>query len=89
MPGEQQPLSRVESVVWRRIGENAVLVEMGEGEVFELEGPAVRIWELLEHRPTLDRLIERLEDEYEVDGELLRADTERTLAELAAANLLA
>ena len=75
-------------VVWRRVGETVVAVEMGDGSVFELEGPAARIWELLvEGRQGTD-LIAALEAEYEVDRATLERDLSRTIDRLAEVGLL-
>jgi hypothetical protein len=75
-------------VTWRRIGEQAVAVDMRDGGVYELAGPAVRIWELLDDEPTIEELIAALEAEFEADPQTLRADTQRTVDDLAAAGLL-
>ena len=82
------PLIRSERATWRRVGEDAVVVDIQTGGVYELGGPAVRIWELLEESPTLDELMATLEIEYSGDRGTLRADTERTIAELIDAGLL-
>jgi PqqD family protein of HPr-rel-A system len=77
-----------EKVVWRHVGETVVAVEMANGSVFELEGPAVRIWELLVEGHSTDELIGALETEYDVDRETLERDLSRTLDELTDAGLI-
>ena len=81
-------LNRSERTTWRRVGEDAVVVDIQNGGVYELGGPAVRIWELLEDSPTLDELVTTLEAEFQDDRGTLRADAERTIAKLIDAGLL-
>ncbi len=84
----QGPLIRSDRATWRRVGEEAVVVDIDSGGVYELGGPAVRIWELLEGSPTLEELVGSLEAEYEDSGGTLRADVTRTIEELVGAGLL-
>jgi hypothetical protein len=83
-----QPVKPGESVVWRRVDESVVAVEMTGGAVYELEGPAARIWELLCEGRSRDDIAAELVGEYEVDTATLERDLERTLAELADAALI-
>ena len=50
--------------VLRRVGDGAILVHLGSGHVFELNGTAARAWELL--AAGLDRasILAALRDEY-------------------------
>jgi hypothetical protein len=84
----EPPTKVAERVIWRRVGETVVAVEMGDGEVFELEGPAARIWELICAGHTRERIASALVGEYEVDPETLDRDLARTFAELADAGLI-
>jgi len=77
-----------ESVVWRRVDESVVAVEMTDGAVYELEGPAARIWELLCEGLGRDNIASELASEYEVDPATLERDLKRTLDELADAALI-
>jgi Coenzyme PQQ synthesis protein D (PqqD) len=76
------------NVVWRRVGETVVAVEMQNGSIFELEGPAVRVWELLVDGGRTDELTATLAEEYDVDRETLERDVARTLEELTDAGLI-
>ena len=77
-----------ERVVWRRVDDSVVAVQMTDGAVFELEGPAARIWELLCEGRGRDDIASDLMGEYEVDSTTLERDLSRTLDDLADAGLL-
>lgn len=65
-------------VVSRPVGEGYVLIPLRrcdghlEDNILALEGVAARVWELLPS--TLEGLVERLETEYDVAPEQLKAD---------------
>ena len=56
-----RPLS---DVVLRRVGDGAILVHLGSGHVFELNGTAARAWELAAEGQVRSALVARLRDEY-------------------------
>ncbi len=73
-------------VVSRPVGEGYVLIPLRrcdghlEENVLSLQGVAARIWDLLPS--SLDALVERLEIEYDVESERLRADVTAFVAHL-------
>ena len=70
-------------VLFRRLEDRIVLVQMDTNEVFELNRTGARIWELLEEGAGEEQLLETLADEFEVDDDELRREVDTLLAELA------
>lgn len=68
------------------LGEMALLGPSRES-YFGLDGPAMRIWELIETPRTLDEICAALIAEFEVDAEECLRDTRQYLAELTANSL--
>jgi hypothetical protein len=60
--------------VLRRVGDGAVLVELGSGHVFELNDTAARIWELVVERGTVAETVEALLEEFTADKAGLMSD---------------
>ena len=58
------------------------------GAYYGLEGPAQRIWEILETPLTFSALVDRLVEEYQVSPETCAADLERFLGEMEREGIL-
>lgn len=67
-------------VVCRRLGESAVLIDLGTNGIFELNRTGFRIWELLVEGSTVEAMVERLHEEFGVERERATADVEVLLA---------
>jgi hypothetical protein len=61
-------------VVARRVGETAVLVDLGSNRIYELNDTGARIWELTADGATVEGLVDRLEREFEVDRAQLASE---------------
>jgi coenzyme PQQ synthesis protein D (PqqD) len=71
-----------EDVVFRLLGEEAVLLNLATGTYFGLDDVGTRMWQLMsEHRST-DKVIEIMLEEYEVDESLLQSDLDRLVKDL-------
>lgn len=84
---------RATDVVLRQIGDEAILVpirnRVGDlDSVFTLNESAVRIWEALDGKTALHRVIDRVCEEYEVDRETATADAREILSHFAEAGLI-
>ncbi len=55
------------SVAWRLIENEAVLVSVESGEVIQLNEVAAEVWKLIDGTKTLRQLIEHICSEFEVD----------------------
>ena len=75
-------------VVYRRLGDTAVLVHLGTSEIFELNDSGARIWELIRDEYPLDRIVDVLTIEFEVEPATARAECESLIASLTARQLL-
>jgi hypothetical protein len=80
--------ARSPQTVVQRVGDVLVVVHLRTDEIYELNGTAARIWELVcEGRSPAD--IERqLVREFRVEGSVAGAAVERVIGELRAARLI-
>jgi hypothetical protein len=81
-------LSPDDHVLSHRLDDKHVLVNVDNGEIFQLTGTAKRIWELIEQRCTFATLLERLHAEFEADAATLEAEARVFVQELVDAGLL-
>lgn len=84
---------REKDVASRSIAGELVIVPVrkGVGEldaIYTLDGVGERIWELLAHPVTVERIVEVVSAEYEVTPEQARADVAELLDDLLAARLI-
>lgn len=70
------------NVVFKRVGDEAVLLDFERGIYYGLDGAGVRIWELIAEKKPLDAIAEELTAEYDVALEQVRADVEALVDEL-------
>jgi hypothetical protein len=77
-----------ERALFRLIDEEAVILNLENGEYFGLNAVAVRVWELLAEGRSVNTIFEALLSEYEVDSPVLRSDLEELLADLVEAKLI-
>lgn len=64
------------------------MLNADRGEYFGISGVGKRIWELIEQPTTVDRLVEMVVDEYDVDAETCREDTRLFLSQMLGAGLV-
>lgn len=84
---------RASEVASRSIAGECVIVPVRKGvaeldAIFTLDGVGERIWELLEHPVTGERIVEVVCAEYEVTPEQAGADVTELLDDLLAARLI-
>jgi hypothetical protein len=75
-------------VVFRRLGDQMVLVHLGTNQIFELNETAARLWELLTPDGDVAAVESRLVEEFEVDPAQLRSEIDETLALLKSERLI-
>lgn len=77
-----------EHVLSESLSEETVLLDMSSGQYFGLSPVASRLWQLLGQGMSLEQTQVVLLDEFEVAHEVLRADVEDLMAQLASKKLI-
>ncbi len=62
--------------------DDKVLLDAEQGVYFGLEGPAKRIWDLLEEKTTLSAICTALQNEYDVDPKTCEHDARTFIGDL-------
>lgn len=75
-------------VVWRRVGEEAVLINLVTNRIYSLNNTGARLWELLAAGHDLEAAEAALSDEFDVEGGELRKEVAAVLEELAREGLV-
>ena len=75
-------------VVFRVLGENAVIVDLSTNRVFELNPTGVAIWEGIGRGESLDTICAGLAASFDVDEATARSETSDLVARLRTAGLL-
>lgn len=70
-------------VVHQRLGEDIVLVHLKTNHIYALNETGARFWELLAEGRARDEIERELLAEFEVEPEVLRAEIDGLLGELA------
>ena len=86
--GSEDRLSRVQNMLSTELDQETVLMSIDAGAYYGLEGPAQRIWEILETPLSFSALVDRLVEEYQVSPETCAADLERFLGEMEREGIL-
>ena len=77
-----------EGVIAKMVGSEMVLLDYDRGVYYGLNGVGARVWQLLAGGATMDEVIERLTDEYDVARPALEADVAALLRDLQAKELV-
>ena len=77
-----------DEVVFRELDGEAVILNLESGIYFGLDEVGTRFWQLIEQDGRLALALEALESEYDVEGEVLRADVDRLVAALVEKGLM-
>ena len=71
-------------MVWRKMSEETIIMDMENGKIHSLDDVASVIWELIDQYQTPQELLKQLKEVYpEESEEILKADLEEFLEELA------
>lgn len=76
-------------VLWQRVEDQIVLVDVNRGQYHRLDDVGTRMWELLGECSEVQAAYEQLFELYDVDGGTLRGDLAAFIAQLVDAGLLA
>jgi hypothetical protein len=77
-----------ESVVFRELDGEAVILDLDTGTYFGLDAVGTRIWQQLDRREPVDAVVAALVEEFDVAPETARADVDRLIAQLVDKGLL-
>jgi hypothetical protein len=75
-------------VVFERVGDEIVLLEIAEGKYFSLNSIGSHIWELLVKTGDARAVLDQVHEEYDISYESLTRDFERFLGELGEKGLV-
>lgn len=79
---------RSSAVAARMLGDEMMIMSAVDSSLFTLNDVASFIWEAADGKTSLDEIVARLCDEFEVAPEVARADAEKLVTDLAAAGIL-
>jgi hypothetical protein len=82
------PFTVSADVVFRELDGEAVLLDLGTGTYFGLNGVGTRIWQLIDHGHEPADIINVLAAEYDAATPTIAADVERLIGELKARRLI-
>jgi hypothetical protein len=77
-----------EDIVFRDLAGEAVLLNLGTGMYFGLNGMGTQIWRLISEGYSLEQLVAAVLEEYEIDEDRVRKDLAILLEQLSDAGLL-
>ena len=75
-------------VVFRRLSEGGVLVDLATNQIFELNDTGARVWELLNEPDSRATVVERLSDEFDIDADTAADQVQTLLHDLETEGLL-
>lgn len=79
---------RSDELVWSKVGDDVVILELASSTYFTVRGSGTAIIERLAEGATEDSLVEHVTSCFEVEEETAKADVSRFLKELADKNML-
>jgi hypothetical protein len=77
-----------EKVIFKKVGEETVLLDFEAGVYYGLDPVGTRMWELLAEGQSLDDVADGMTAEYEIDRETLSRDMRTLLGDLASRGLV-
>jgi hypothetical protein len=81
-------VSPVENVLLRKMGSEAVLLNMKTETYYMLNSTGIRMWELLSSGISVDDAVMLLANEYSVTPEVIRSDMDEFIQSLETAKLV-
>ena len=78
-----------DGVMFNRVGDEIVILDLDSGTYFGLDAVGSRLWDLIAGNHTIAEAMERMLEEYEVTAEELDRDVFQLLRELEEKKLLA
>ena len=79
---------RAQNIIAADIGVETVVLNIGDGNFYQLNATAARVWLLLDSPATLGALCGRLLERYDVTLETCRRDVEAVIAQMQAGGIV-
>ncbi|MCO5054627.1 PqqD family protein [Thermomonas sp.] len=79
---------RSDNVLAQQVGDETVLLDLAGEQYFGLNAVGSRIWELLEHEPSIASMVTTLQQEFDAAPDQIASDLHTLINELAAAGLV-
>ena len=83
---ESRPLRR--KIPWRRLEEEAVVLDVKKGVLYPLNAVGARVWDLCDGDRSADAIAETIVAEFDADPDAIRRDVRAFIADLAQAGLV-
>jgi hypothetical protein len=77
-----------DDVVFRILGDEAVILNLASGVYFGLDTVGTRMWQLMSEHGSTDKVIAAMLDEYQVEEEKLRSDLDKLIEQLSEKGLV-
>ncbi len=77
-----------DGVVYKRVGDETILLDFDAGVYYGLDSVGARIWELLADARSLEAIVDTLLEEYDVTRDVLEKDVAELLSELELKQLI-
>ena len=77
-----------DDVVFRILGDEAVILNLASGVYFGLDTVGTRMWQLMSEHGSIDKVVSALLDEYEVEETQLRNDLDKLIEQLSEKGLV-
>ena len=77
-----------DDVVFRILGDEAVILNLASGVYFGLDTVGTRMWQLMSEHGSTDKVIAAMLDEYEVEEGQLRSDLDKLVEQLGEKGLV-
>ena len=77
-----------DDVVFRVLGDEAVILNLSTGIYFGLDSIGTRMWQLISEHGSMDKAIAAMLDEYEVEEARLRSDLEKLIEQFSEKGLV-
>ena len=77
-----------DDVVFRVLGDEAVILNLASGVYFGLDTVGTRMWQLMSEHGSTDKVIAAMLDEYEVEEGQLRSDLAKLIEQLSEKRLV-
>ncbi|HQT26064.1 MAG TPA: PqqD family peptide modification chaperone [Burkholderiales bacterium] len=85
---ETETFRRSGDILGAAVGEELLMMSIERGSYFSLNSVGARIWELLEHPVSIEELVIRLTEEYDVPIDTCRTEVEAFLSALRERGML-
>ena len=83
---EPRPLRR--KIPWRRLEEEAVVLDVKKGVLYPLNAVGARVWDLCDGDRSTEAIAETIVAEFDADPDAIRRDVHAFIADLAQAGLV-